>query len=74
MCVNVGGFLRVLQFPLSLPLQNSNGCRPLKLFQIQKDFNFTFLVVHLPAFTPRVCLNVFLSCVRVCVCCKACNT
>ena len=64
------GFLRVLRFPP--PLQNNNGCRQLKLFQIQKDFNFSFLVATVPLH--HVSVYVFLCCMCMCVCCKACNT
>ena len=51
------------------------GRRPLTLFQIQKDFKFIqeFPSSDLPAFTPRVwqVYHVFLSCLCVCVCCRA---
>ena len=51
------------------------GRRPLTLFQIQKDFKFIqeFPSSDLPAFTPRVwqVYYVFLSCLCVCVCCRA---
>ena len=63
------GFLRVLRFPP--PLQNNNGCRQLKLFQIQKDFNFSFLVATVPLH--HVSVYVFLCCMCTCVCCKTCK-